>query len=141
MKNPFIIALLVAFIVLGCNHNERKTTKYTISNKSDDVENFDEFNIRFHIDSIFQLSRINFPIGGKSIDGFTKQEWTLKNWKMHRTPVVEKPEMKGYEHSLVKSNTFVIEKYWIKDGGFSAETRFKRIKNKWFLIYYNDVNL
>ena len=141
MKNHIKTIFLLVFIILSCNQNEKTTPKYTIRNTSNDVENFDQFNIRFHTDSIFQLSRIAFPIGGKSIDGSVKKKWTLKNWEMRRSPVVENPQMKGYEHSLVKSNTFVIEKYWIKNGHFSSEIRFKRIKNKWFLIYYNNMNL
>lgn len=142
MKNLIkITSLILVFSLLSCNRNSQKADNYVIKNTVNAVESFDKFNIRFHKDSIFQLSRINFPIEGKSIDGFDKQEWSSKNWEMLKTPVVEKSENKEYEHSLVKSDTLVIEKYWIKDSGFLVERKFKKIKNKWFLTYYNDVNL
>jgi len=86
------------------------------------------------------LARVNFPIGGKSIDGFEKHYWTLKNWELLKTLVIETSQ-EDYEHSLTKSDTLVVEKYLIPESGFEVERRFKRINNKWFLIYYNDVNL
>lgn len=142
MKNQIKITfLLLVFILISCNRNSEKKNNYVIKNTANTVENFDEFNIRFHTDSIFQLARINFPIEGKSIDGFDRNEWNSENWEMLKTPVVDKSENKEYEHSLVKSDTLVVEKYWIKDSGFLVERKFKRVKNKWFLTYYNDVNL
>ncbi len=103
-------------------------------------ENFDEFNARFHKDLAFQLERIAFPIGGKSIDGAKQHDWNAKNWKMLKTPVLEKSEMKEYKHSLQKTDDLVVEKYWIDNSEFKVERQFKRIKRKWFLTYYNDVN-
>lgn len=104
-------------------------------------ENFEEFNRQFHSDSIFQLSRINFPIEGKLIEGFDKQNWTSKNWELMKIPVSEKSSLRNYKHSVRKTEDFVIEKFWIDNSGFHFERRFKKIDGKWFLIYYNDVNL
>ena len=104
-------------------------------------ENFEEFNRQFHSDSIFQLSRINFPIEGKLIEGFDKQDWTYKNWELMKIPVSEKSSLPNFEHSVRKTEEVVIEKFWIDNSGFHFERRFKKIDGKWFLIYYNDVNL
>ncbi|KRD11447.1 hypothetical protein ASE21_07000 [Flavobacterium sp. Root901] len=127
--------------MIGCNRKKEKFNNYQIKNTSNEIENFNEFNIRFHTDSIFQLARVNFPIGGKSINGFKKHDWTLKNWEMMKNLVVETSQMKDYKHSLTKSDTLIVEKFWIPESGFEVERKFKRINNKWFLIYYNDVNL
>jgi hypothetical protein len=104
-------------------------------------ENFEEFNRQFHSDSIFQLSRINFPIEGKLIEGFDKQDWTSKNWELMKIPVSEKSSLANYKHSVRKTDGEVIEKFWIGNSDFLVERRFKKIDGKWFLIYYNDVNL
>jgi len=141
MRHFILIVLLINFFTISCNRKKENLYNYQIRNTATEIENFNEFNIRFHTDSIFQLARVNFPIGGKSIDGFEKHDWTLKNWVMLKTLVVETSQAKDYKHSLTKSDTLVVEKYWIPESGFEVERRFKRINNKWFLIYYNDVNL
>ena len=128
-------------MMISCNRNREKLNNYEIKNTANEIESFDEFNMRFHTDSIFQLARINFPIGGKSIDGHEKHDWTLKNWQMLKNFVVEKSSNKEYKHSLSKTDTLIVEKYWIPESGFQVERKFKRINNKWFLIFYNDVNL
>lgn len=112
-----------------------KTTKKELP------ENFDEFNKKFHSDSLFQVSRVDFPIEGKHIYGFEQYSWTRKNWQFHAIPVQEKSEIEEYQHTLVKTDTLITERFWIPDSGFEVERQFKLIKNKWFLIYYNDINL
>ena len=109
---------------------------------SNQSENFEEFNLRFHTDSIFQMSRINFPIKGKSIDGFEKHNWSIKNWKFLSSPVTENDSIiAGYKHSLNKTDDEIIDKIWIENSGFKTERKFKRINGKWFLVYYDDINL
>jgi len=108
---------------------------------SNHSENFEEFNRQFHSDSIFQLSRINFPIEGKLIEGFEKQNWTSKNWELMKIPVLEKSSLYNYKHSVRKTDEVVVEKFWIENSDFLVERRFKKIDGKWFLIYYNDINL
>lgn len=88
------------------------------------------------------MSRIKFPIGGKKIDGWeTKEVWSTKNWEMLKSPVSRKNEFKEYQHNLIYSDTLVTEKYWIRDSGFSTEVRVRIVDGKWFLVYFNDVNL
>jgi hypothetical protein len=104
-------------------------------------ENFDAFNERFHSDSVFQISRIDFPIEGISVSGFDKHNWTKTNWEFLKIPVSEKTNIEDYEHSLVKTDSLITERFWIENSGFEVERQFKRINGKWFLIYYNDINL
>ena len=105
------------------------------------LENFEEFNKLFHTDSVFQLSRVNFPIEGKLIDGFDRQSWTTKNWELMKIPVSEKASLSDYRHLVKKNDKIVIEKFWIDNSGIIIERRFRIVDGKWFLVYYNDVNL
>jgi hypothetical protein len=109
--------------------------------KEEQPENFEEFNKKFHSDSLFQVSRVDFPIEGKHVSGFEQYNWTRKNWQFQAIPVAEKTEIGEYQHSLLKTDTLVTEKFWIPNSGFEVERQFKLIKNKWVLIYYNDINL
>ena len=124
--------ILVLSILLGL---------FIKSISSNHSENFEEFNCQFHSDSIFQLSRINFPIEGKLIEGFEKQNWTSKNWELMKIPVSEKSSLPNHKHSVRKTDGILIEKFWIDNSDFLVERRFKKIDGKWFLIYYNDINL
>jgi hypothetical protein len=131
-RQVLFAALTVISILLGF---------YIKSVSSDHLESFETFNIRFHSDSVFQISRINFPLEGKLVDGFEKQNWNSENWKLMKTPVTDKISLSGYKHSLRKTDEEVIEKFWIDNSGFKVERKFKRINGKWFLVFHADINL
>ena len=64
-------------------YNTKKAQKNKLETKvraKDTVESFQSFNVKFHADSFFQISRIAFPIGGKYIDGSDQHGWTKQNW-------------------------------------------------------------
>ena len=107
----------------------------------DSAETFSTFNERFHRDSSFQLSRIAFPIGGHYAEGEYSHEWTDKNWELLKEPVAETATTQEYKHGFQKTDTTVIEKYWIEESGFKVERRFKKIGGKWYLTYYDEINL
>jgi len=44
-------------------------------------------------------------------------------------------------HSLVMSDSMVTEKFWIDQSGFKVERRFKLKDGKWYLVYYDDINM
>ena len=121
----FLFSIILCF---SCNFSQRKT------------ESFNEFNTKFHSDSLFQISRINFPIEGKYVEGFNRKDWSLKNWQMLRKPVGENIS-KEFQISTKISDSIVIEKIWNPNSGFHTEIRFKAIKGKWYLIYFDDINL
>lgn len=136
--------IIIVLILASCQnkkdesfHLKPESKKETITN----TESFDQFNARFHSDSVFQLSRVDFPIEGISVSGFEKHNWTKQNWQFLSVPVAEKTEIGDYEHSLMKTDTLVIEKFWIPGSSFEVERQFKLINNTWFLVYYNDINL
>ncbi|MFC0779113.1 hypothetical protein [Flavobacterium sp. HJSW_4] len=152
MKISTILPVLaLAFISLNCNRvKEEQNLNSEVAVKNDSLakpikkelpENFDEFNKKFHSDSLFQVSRVDFPIEGKHVSGFDQHEWTRKNWEFQVILVADKTEIEEYQHSLTKTDTLITERFWIPDSGFEVERKFKLINNKWFLIYYNDVNL
>ncbi|MDA6072342.1 hypothetical protein NJT12_22190 [Flavobacterium sp. AC] len=140
--NCLKVVSIVAFLILiSCQHKKQESLSESKKTTIVKGENFDVFNSQFHSDSVFQISRVDFPIDGISVSGFDRHNWTKENWKFINVPVSEKNEIQNYEHSLVKSDTLIIERFWIPDSGFEVERQFKLIKNKWFLVYYNDINL
>ncbi|MBL0738209.1 hypothetical protein JI750_15020 [Flavobacterium sp. GN10] len=144
-----ILFFVFASVFLSCTSKVKQESDINY-HKNDSVvkfvkqelpESFEEFNKKFHSDSLFQVSRVDFPIEGKHVAGFEQYNWTRKNWQFQAIPVAEKTEIGEYQHSLVKTDTLVTERFWIDNSGFEVERQFKLIGNKWFLIYYNDINL
>lgn len=127
------LCILLLLVFISCQKTETKTV---VSNP----ENFEAFNKQFHSDSLFQLSRVAFPIKGWHIDGTNRSKWTKETWEMHKTPVQDKSPYPEYNHNLTITDSLITEKLWLKESGFDFERRFKLIDNKWFLVYCKDIN-
>jgi len=145
------ITLVFALVILsGCNTLQSLT-------KSTHSENFEEFSIKFYTDSLFQLSRINFPlkglynievpetpknpIGDSIITSWKKNDWNLlKNdyFKNNESKVVI--ENNTYLRKIKKSSKTVIIKTYIENSGFSVTEKFALKKDKWYLIYFSSLN-
>ncbi len=143
---PYKLLHVLSLIFLSCAENNQQRKEFAAvasepTHNVDSVETFASFNKRFHSDSGFQLSRIAFPIGGNYITAENSHGWTAGNWELLREPVRETVNINGYKHDLQKSDTTVIEIYWIESSGFRSERRFKQINGKWFLSYYDDIDL
>jgi hypothetical protein len=41
----------------------------------------------------------------------------------------------------VRTDSFVTETFWIDQSGFKVERRFALKDGKWYLVYYDDINL
>lgn len=130
-RKKLILPLLLILIITGCN-----TQSSLLFNKTED---FSVFNEQFHNDSTFQMSRIDFPVEGKKKTRNKKIKWTRDNWIIHKTPVGEFKNS-DYETELTVKKDMVIEKIWIEHSEFYTERRFKRIKGKWYLVYFEDIN-
>ena len=146
MKNYFFLCFII-LLAISCNSKKAQKNKLDSKNenrvhgKKDTIESFQSFNIRFHEDSSFQVSRVAFPIGGKYVDGSSQHGWTKQNWKLLKSPVGSPVDTTQYKYRLVRTDSSVSEKFWIDQSGFNIERRFKLKKDKWFLTYFNDVNL
>ena len=134
----------MVFVAFSCNEKKEAIKNFKkIENVSAKKlnESFDTFNIQFHSDSIYQISRVAFPIGGKYVEGFEKYKWTQNNWRFLKTQVLKNNKIEDCKHSLIQNDTLVIEKFWIDNSGFKLERKFKRVNGKWYLTYYDDINL
>jgi hypothetical protein len=145
----FVPVLFTALLICSCGkrkHNNpsiNAPADLTAATYSDNVygESFERFNERFHNDSTFQISRVEFPIGGKYVDDLVSRVWSADNWEILITPVSAITDTTHYKHSLVRTDTFVTEKFWIEQSGFKVERRFEKKGGKWYLVYYDDINL
>jgi hypothetical protein len=132
MKRNIIMSIIITLLITGgC-----ESLKHSVFNKK---EEFDTFNEKFHDDSSFQLSRVDFPIKGYFIENNEEKKWTKENWMIHKTPVGKTKEGQ-FEVEVIKKEDTVIEKIWIKNSEFYVERRFRRKDGKWYLVFFKDIN-
>ncbi len=103
-------------------------------------EDFDAFYDRFHEEEDFQLDRLAFPLEGNLTDDRGTREWDRSSWEMHRGKVTEITES-NYDTEIIRKEDEFIDKVQLRDAGFFVERRFERIKGRWYLVYYEKVDL
>lgn len=100
------------------------------------VEDFEIFYHKFHMDSMFQMARIKFPLQGYEMDtAEIVQGWDKENWVMHRAKISE-VDTTIYKVKIEKDEYKHFEKVYIEGGGFNLERVFKRIKGQWYLTSF-----
>lgn len=97
-------------------------------------ESFQEFYIKFHRDTTFQMERIVFPLEGippyvEVIDSSFR--WTVEEWQYH--VVIPKAKLYNVGKDLVVENT-------VMDINYMMQRRFARFNGYWYLIYYAGLN-
>ncbi len=154
MKSAYIILVFIClFFAFACNRTSKeitqqeKNTEKTIPPKAEyktkplAPEKFDRFYQKFHNDSIFQVSRIKFPLQGYTIDSTGRHNaWKKENWVMHKI-IVNHIDTSQFTVEKDLTSTTYKEKIYIEGGGFSATRIFKMFDGKWFLTSYIDEDL
>jgi hypothetical protein len=134
-----LIVPLSSFLLSNC-HSTQKVSKDEASSIRVAGESFDKFYNKFHKDSLFQISRTKFPLGGFYFEGSTKTKWTRNNLPLMKVKIYDIDTTK-YKVSFKKTATTFTQKVWIDDSGFSSECKFELIDHKWYLVYVADQNL
>lgn len=143
MKNKLNYILLIALCILvsvnltNC-HTVKSNSQPKIVNNNPD-EDFTVFYEKFHNDTLFQVSRLKFPMGGMSIDGSAKTKWTRNNLPLMRTKIYD-VDTSEYKVAIKKTKNTFTQKVWIEASEFSSEFRFERIHAQWYLVYVLDQN-
>jgi hypothetical protein len=133
-----LIIILIAITMSNCKTPKERAGRSRTTKIA--VEDFDSFYNRFHTDSLFQISRVLFPLEGGSVDGLEEKKWTKENWQMVKTKVFD-IDTTLFRVSYKKTENKFSAKAWIEDSGFSTEFRFELINKKWYLVYASDQNL
>jgi hypothetical protein len=145
-----IVLLFVLVFTLGAHAELRVKTNII-------AENFTEFSKRFYTDSLFQMSRIHFPLKGlynipvlpsttNAVGDSIISGWEKKNWKLLKTSYF--PTNKDtivienitYIRKLRKKGKSVTIKTYIEDSGFSVTEKYAQKKGKWYLIYFSSLS-
>jgi hypothetical protein len=143
----FIKTIFLAVIAMffSCN-NQNTENKTSSKDEKSEKENFDNFYKRFYSDTIFQMSRITFPLDGilicsdrMNFDTITKKVlaetpyiWKKENW------VCLKKDKEGTFTKETKSFSDTLKVITTNSTIFPASTieKYKIINGKWYLVYF-----
>lgn len=106
-------------------------------------DDFEDFYLRFHEDSTFQVSHVLFPLRGlpTNADSATitsgSFHWQKENWRLHQPFNPNDGEF--FREFLSLSDELVTEDIYTKDG-FGMQRRFMKTDGDWYLIYYSAMN-
>lgn len=141
MRNilTLISLLLICYTLLSCKKRQEFNKAINVIANSA-TEDFDPFYDRFHRDSIFQLSRIKFPLLGSSVDSDGEMKWSNAHWDILRTKIYD-IDTTIYNIDYKKTTHAFWQKFWIPNSGFWGEYRFEVINSKWYLVYRQESSL
>jgi hypothetical protein len=134
MRKIFLVFSLTVFL-LSC---QKKQDKVVLENKKTlkifEKEGFDEFFIKFNKDSIFQASRIVFPLKNDIYDSDSNEcnhkHIKKAEWKYFNSLSLSKE----YIRNINKKKEETILNIQAVDTGINVDYVFILVKEQWFLI-------
>jgi hypothetical protein len=147
----FVFIWICALLLLQCNRKanpvaEKKSAPVSknVSSKpvssAKGVENFDNFYQRFHKDSLFQISRVQFPLKGEKVNLKGTSPWKKEKWMMIKATANEVDRNEFSVKTLKKSDSY-FEGVYCKNCGFSFEMEYRLVNGKWYLVYLQENDL
>lgn len=144
MKKLIYCYSLFCLSLLNCSEKDNTQNRESNSPKETVVagslvnEGFDEFYKKFLEDSVFQISRIQFPLGGEKITNDKTSEWSRDNWITMKASVFE-IDTTEFKVEIEKSDSLNTFKVFIPNSGFELIMKFKLIDTRWYLVYCKDM--
>lgn len=122
--------LAIGILITACGGNTNELPKDENGN-----ENFNAFYQKFYEDSLFQLTRIEFPMMGKDPKG--KEEkffWTIENWSIQKP--IDPDNDSEVERKVINQGDFIQEKLLVSNS-FLVDRYYSLVGNKWYMTYYS----
>jgi len=143
-----LLFLLITALGLLFFYRQAKKNKTPIPQESTEVvsngipDDFLPFYNQFHADSVFQLTRVNFPLKGIKVNvetgGGTEYNYTQDEWTIHK----EFDDMGGtFTRSFEEFAGIVVETIVANGGQFKSVRRFAKLSGEWHLIYYQPMGM
>jgi len=150
----FIFLLTISLIFNGCNnHPDKKPSRLSTTNTivANNLDSFPVFVKLFKTDSIFQLSRIKFPLTKETLeenDGtgtpervtteINSNQWIYLSLKYDSTYSTR--DIDAYTEKLILSIDTAHLLYLGVNNGINVEFIFSRTNNNWYLTRLIDLS-
>ncbi|WP_029904181.1 DUF4348 domain-containing protein [Prevotella sp. 10(H)] len=133
-----ILGIITTLGLMACNLNSKAANDLQSTKQA--PENFKDFYEKFLTDEEFQLSRINFPLEGEIIDEDIEITGEIEetDWEMLTNSIYE-VDTDEYQVEIKEDADEVFHRVYIQDSGVDIIEKYKRIKGKWYLVYYKSI--
>ena len=160
IQKQTILILLISFLFINCKNEKIKATKEQAEKlKVENIkikkttskivdENFEVFLEKFSHDSVFQISRVNFPLKVKEIDLETmaeldktksefkdltilKSDYTTLDFTYPKDALTR--ELDRYTQKIKTNKNITVVEIRGADNGIYSDFYFEKIDGKWFL--------
>lgn len=145
----FVFILIFASLLVHCNRKAIPSAdkqakpalqKETSGSSAKREENFDNFYQRFHKDSLFQISRVQFPLKGQKFNLKGTSAWKKETWMMIKGTANE-VDKADFNVKTIKKPDSYFEGIYCKNCGFSFEMEYRLINGRWYLVYLQEKDL
>lgn len=134
--------IMLVLVISTCSLPNPNGNKTTINQEK--VESFDDFYIKFYLDSSFQNERTLKPLEG-IILSWVKDEIISETWDNKMIIITPKEVFRSIYTNLIveieKKDSLAIERYYINHSGFEIKRTFVLRHSKWYLIRYDISNI
>ncbi|KRD11762.1 hypothetical protein ASE21_08690 [Flavobacterium sp. Root901] len=142
--------LIIVFFVSSCTKNKADLNQFQKSQKvieQKSSEDFDSFFKSFSLDKNFRLMHIKFPLKGfnsdeSEFDSLNKPYlWKKEDWIFYSEEDFKTGKTKDeVKTDKIKKDSLIIYRIFKENSGYDIQYTFKKIDNKWNLIYYSYKN-
>lgn len=142
-KSVFVFLLMVPLLISGCSaqSNESEGTNSKIRTN---LDSFPDFLRRFKSDSVFQFSRIKFPLIKETFGDMDEKilimidtiNWSYLSLKHDSSYTTRK--LNAYNEKMIIKRDSAHLLYQGIDNGINVEFIFAKINNKWYLSHWTD---
>ena len=141
-----LVILIITNLIAACSSGTQ-TEQSTINAIN---EKFEDFYTRFYSDTVFQKSRVKFPLPGFNFDAHhpdsassdTNYYWQKEDWVFINT--IEGDSLvigvEIYRKKLIVDDEKATEQLFIENAGFLVENIFEKIDGKWYLVFMYDAS-
>jgi hypothetical protein len=148
LKTLFFIFWISILFFISCNSGKKS---YSLNK----IEEFNDFYTRFYSDSLFQISRIKFPLeftelsddGMHDVPAEKKEFFKMNKWRnletlKKDTVIYEKNWIEERKKEIIRiDNSHYKECIYIPDSGYSDVRYFELVNNIWVLksMYFTNI--
>ncbi len=146
LKLIFCIVLLTSCNLDNKSNGEKKSVtigrKEHINQQKFDfvATDFKAFYEQFKNDSVFQMSRVKFPISGQYQDYEEQSKWTKYNWELMTWDFRKEMNNTDDSVSIIQDSLKFFFGSYCKNCGFSFEMQFNKIDGQWYLTHRQENN-
>ncbi len=140
IRKSFYLNLFI--ITISCN-NINTDSVQSMNNNKLESEDFDSFYLKFHRDTLFQISRIIFPLEGYNLDSENALDtnsnfrWNRNEWTYHK--LIELDSQFKREFKIIGDSAK--ERIYIPNSGLETIRKFSKKDGKWHLVFYGNQDL